>query len=443
MTALFSPSSDLDCRDRCTNANPTARSQAVDLDEVSARLAKLSKDQAQQTASFEPWELPTPDESESPTKEQRSWLRIERRSYDELIKDGGRPFYNIELLDDVGSNPQRHRELLSPWWPENSDFFLVFSPQWIKWRTFRLWQKSSRQIFESRLSEFIDVCARCLEKNFYFGPLELEQDSHRQSKLTTWLEYLCYECREYEPLERVYKKHEKTYKEALQSIIDLGLESHDVEKVIWGESGFEHRCRDRRSFAEHARRMRRREKHLHLKIEASRRPRPGLGDQLKQARARLKKDEKALKQLRKQDDLIEKIKHRFSSYYLGIVQPARQKESYIAWVRDQIPLIHHEMGRMEQALTGRNVSGDEMVTGEGQTVTRSENGGPTCKEAYVLRDPSSSRDDLMPARDESTGTLCRLDESAGAEPPARGSLQDERQFLLVIRGTEPQTIQEP
>lgn len=81
----------------------------------------------------------------------------ETDAYTALVKDGGRPLYPIDLLDEVFRHPDEHGELLRPW-QENLCYSLsswninhsahepweVFQRQWSRWRYFRAWQRDNR-----------------------------------------------------------------------------------------------------------------------------------------------------------------------------------------------------------------------------------------------------------------------------------------------------------
>lgn len=177
----------------------------------------------------------------------------ERAHYTELVNDGGRPWYPIDLLDEVSENPARYREILRYWHPHHQDRFTVFGVQSRKWREFLQFQKDNRGINdnEAEFSAYVesekrrcerennprgvefystrwklwgeweywqilrDIARKANRKEYndggfsgyvaavkdrivrdgYTRDLQLEKDPARQDTLTTWIEYLSYEIR--------------------------------------------------------------------------------------------------------------------------------------------------------------------------------------------------------------------------------------------------------
>ncbi|KAL8296257.1 hypothetical protein RB600_001643 [Gaeumannomyces tritici] len=155
--------------------NPAAHSRPLDLDQLDARLREASSGgtNARSRSSRSP--TPTGPEFEEWAL-QRS-RENEAEAYDKLVKDGGRPLYPIDLLDDVSAsfprgpigaahyvpgNPDKYRELLRPWldnigegyyfrsWrgggTSSEDPWEVFQKQWERWVMFRRWQRDNRDL---------------------------------------------------------------------------------------------------------------------------------------------------------------------------------------------------------------------------------------------------------------------------------------------------------
>jgi hypothetical protein len=77
----------------------------------------------------------------------------EMNAYNNLVKDGGRPLYSIDLLHNISAKPDEYQELLRPWqdWFEetgkyfhwwsscdsSTDTWAVFQRQWWRWQLFR------------------------------------------------------------------------------------------------------------------------------------------------------------------------------------------------------------------------------------------------------------------------------------------------------------------
>lgn len=199
------------------------------------------------------------EEDERPDLVDIEFLRTkyEIESYHELIKDGGRPIYPIDLVRDVLRNPDNYAEILRPW-QESLDQIRpddVLERQWDRWQDFRKWQNNNRgredddggflayierRKYEIRrdilpkpaakrlaqieadpscleprweelqcererhryryrergcngFSDYAEAVRRRLARHDFTRPFQLHEDPKQQDKLTTWIEYLNYE----------------------------------------------------------------------------------------------------------------------------------------------------------------------------------------------------------------------------------------------------------
>jgi hypothetical protein len=70
---------------------------------------------------------------------------VETDAYNALINDGGRPQYQLELLEDVSKNPEEYRNLVSHWqFNDKPNDWKVFRRQFAAWLGFRRLQKFAR-----------------------------------------------------------------------------------------------------------------------------------------------------------------------------------------------------------------------------------------------------------------------------------------------------------
>ncbi len=77
-----------------------------------------------------------------PSEEQGRW-------YDQLVKEGGRPLFPRDRIEEISSNPERYHSLLRPWaadpdLPQPEEDWRVFSKQVDSWHDFRRWQRDNR-----------------------------------------------------------------------------------------------------------------------------------------------------------------------------------------------------------------------------------------------------------------------------------------------------------
>ncbi|KAJ8124649.1 hypothetical protein O1611_g8990 [Lasiodiplodia mahajangana] len=140
--------------------SPTALDKPLDLDQLDARLREVAHaDNTNNTLlRGRPSNLPkTRPRSPEFVREARA-KALETEAYNDLVKDGGRPLYPINLLDRVFRNPDKHNELLRPWLPgwrtrfpwKMYDNFdeprRIFQRQLVRWEDFRKWQNDNRDI---------------------------------------------------------------------------------------------------------------------------------------------------------------------------------------------------------------------------------------------------------------------------------------------------------
>ncbi|KAH8656454.1 hypothetical protein BGZ61DRAFT_466529 [Ilyonectria robusta] len=246
----------LKAQERGLAQSPTACSRPLDLDDLDARLRQVSPNNS---FSLRP-ELKAIERSESPTPPfdlEVHRTRDEIESYHELIDDGGRPLYPIDVIQDVYRNPNNYAEILRPWQESLTQIRPggIFQRQLQRWQDFRKWQNDNRgredddggfpayveqqkhwikrdclkETRARRLAEieadpsclkpewdqmqllrrrqrrlyrerdcdgFHDYAAavkRRLTRHDFTQPFELEEDPKKQDRLATWIEYLNYE----------------------------------------------------------------------------------------------------------------------------------------------------------------------------------------------------------------------------------------------------------
>ncbi|KAG5801990.1 hypothetical protein H9Q71_013424 [Fusarium xylarioides] len=262
--------------------SPTACSCPLDLDDLDARLRQVSPNKSLLLRL----ESPTIDRLRSPTP-PFDRTRRETDAYHELINEGGRPLYSINLIRDVYSDPENYAEILRPWQehlnPVSSSG--IFQRQLQRWRNFRNWQNDNRGCedddggflaYVERRKYVIqrdylpDFCAKrlaeieadpsCLKSQWediqwererqrrhcrergcrgfrdYVGavkrrlachdftqPFELDEDPKKQDKLMTWIEYLNYEYWWLDKYTSDIKRLEPEHDKLWQELIDENI----------------------------------------------------------------------------------------------------------------------------------------------------------------------------------------------------------------------------
>ncbi|KAF5010728.1 hypothetical protein FDECE_3115 [Fusarium decemcellulare] len=237
-------------------------------------------------------------------------LNREKRFHDLLTKAGGRPWYPIERIESVSRNPTEYAELLQYWRtdsPESkSDDWVVFERQW--------------------------------ERTF-----QLEKNSADQDELSQWIEYLCFECFEYEKLSW-YKQHHEPYKEAWRKLVDSKtLRPHEtLEKIenIECEATCENERTKLRQAVEEAR------SHVLLAERDLLDPcvrGPTAQRKLFESQAELDTAIKTFDIFQGRKDAIDEFRGA-TAIYREARRGARRHRILLRWIRDQIPLIEKELG---------------------------------------------------------------------------------------------------
>ncbi|KPM39122.1 hypothetical protein AK830_g7449 [Neonectria ditissima] len=239
----------LKAQERGLAQSPTACSRPLDLDDLDARLRQVSPNK---TFSLR---LETRT-TRSPTP-PLDLTMCETEDYHELVNEGGRPLYPVDLIQDIFQDPDNYAELLWPWQVNISPVspLGIFQKQLQRWQDFRKWQNDNRgredddggflayieqekrrikihclprsrdkQLAEieadpsclksgwnvqqslrerqrclyrergcRRFRDYAEAVKRRLARHGFTEPVELDEDPKKQDKLTTWIEYLNYE----------------------------------------------------------------------------------------------------------------------------------------------------------------------------------------------------------------------------------------------------------
>ncbi|KAI2618211.1 hypothetical protein GGR54DRAFT_640779 [Hypoxylon sp. NC1633] len=246
----------LKAQQRGLSQSPTAYSRPLDLDELDARLCQVSPNDSStirpESQIIERSEPPTP-----PPDPELGPLRFPIICYHELVQEGGRPLFPVDIILDVNRDPEKYGELLRPWMesPDSVSATRIFQRQRNRWHDFRKWQYDNRDLDDDsdtflafveqrkhviqrdylpetqakRLAEieadpsclrplwevvqlgrerqmyhcrergckgfrdYTTAVKRRLTRHGFTQPFELNEDPKKQDKLTTWVEYLNYE----------------------------------------------------------------------------------------------------------------------------------------------------------------------------------------------------------------------------------------------------------
>lgn len=342
------------------SANDAVRSRPVDFDQVSARLIQASprrQSSPPKYTAIERWALrhgasieslresdpPTPTSSGSKTPEDPylQALRFEREDHGELVKDGGRPWYPIHLLEEVSRHPDKHREMLRYWqggMMAGPDQWTVFGGQLIRWRQFRYWQAERREEFRGCIAEYTGWARKFLQnRHSYTAPIEFafEEDPKRQDQLTTWIEYLAYECNFYAKRFEWHRRRQRWYNAQWEKLVDSGvLRPQETEEFI---------CNPDSSFQRTSERI-----HAEKAMESARLGVPSVMHHSRQSQRRsavtrsmLDPSVQSFESIKRRNDLISEFLQTTRSYREA-KRNAERHGILLQWVKEQVSLIEVE-----------------------------------------------------------------------------------------------------
>ncbi|KAK9438292.1 uncharacterized protein VB005_09300 [Metarhizium brunneum] len=134
--------------------NPTANSRPLDLDKLDTLLRHVASEDnsvSRDRPCGRERQTESPDETS-----QEMYQRKEMGAYNNLVNDGGRPLYPIDLLESVSNDRDAYRDMLKPFWrrpqsrkPSEMDHFDdqdVIQRQWLRWQDFPKWQLNNRGV---------------------------------------------------------------------------------------------------------------------------------------------------------------------------------------------------------------------------------------------------------------------------------------------------------
>ncbi len=274
----------------------------------------------------------TPDTDES----RRRDIMHESIFYSELVRNGGRPWYPLDRLDQVSRNPSQHKDLLRAW-TTSPDDFQVFGRQFSRWADFGKWQRSRRDEFEGRIHEYTAWARRKLAKaSFALPSFEFDSDPTRQGRLTTWIEYLTFENNFYQVRYASVDRQPRWCDREWQKLADSGVlrPNETREFLLNGTSVFERAGEDERA--------RRAVKSAESALSLARRASGSSSETLAALEFDLERARQSLNSVSKRLDLIA----RFVRATTGFRENQRRAERHrllLQWIREQLPLIEAEL----------------------------------------------------------------------------------------------------
>ena len=279
-------------------------------------------------------------------------MLYERVFHDELVRNGGRPWYPIHLLEEVSKNPREYTELLRAWqiFPEAlPDDFEVYEGQFVRWVGFGEWQRKIRDEFEGRISEYTAWAKRLLAKHSFERPFEFDEDPKRQDKLTTWIEYMTNEVNFYNVRYAWYERRGKWYDEQWKRLADSGVLQPDEtrEFILNGKSSFQYTAEEAQARkaldSAHSALF-----SAHKAIFDPSQPSDLSSQAYAAAESKLDTARQSFESIKKRNDLVVEFCQETSNYR-ETESRAKRHSILLKWIQEQVPLIAAELGQLNTA----------------------------------------------------------------------------------------------
>ena len=143
--------------------------------------------------------IPSPGSDVSLDSEDMLEKEVQREedAYDQLLEKGGRALYNIDMLRTVSENPDAYTDLIQSFTgskqKDDRAWWCVFRLQKRSWEGFQWVQRIKRKT-DARLAAHNKLAASNRAMLKITEPFVFVMEKDKQDKLTTWMEYLEYEC---------------------------------------------------------------------------------------------------------------------------------------------------------------------------------------------------------------------------------------------------------
>lgn len=311
----------------------------------------------------------------------------ERKHYDELIKEGGRPLFSIDLLDKIIEDPLSHWDLLRPWvqYPpyidpdpeeaEGADWNVFWEQMW-SWRRFRKWQKYIRKNYagwdstfahvqgEGRaLPDYTEAVKTLLAEYDFTRPFQLQKDPMHQDRLTTWIEYLGYECWLHHRLTQRMKCMQPGYDAAWKKLVGSNvLRPFETEEYVCHrtmECALRHQSEeDQATKVVESSKLAAEAVVIAMYKDAHNSKGACLNSEQRmqrmlEAKSRLEAAKESLVLIKRRNDLVTEFKQAVElGPYLTAKEDAKRHSLRIRWILDQVPLIEAESNGSSVVKTG-------------------------------------------------------------------------------------------
>ncbi|KAK3935963.1 putative ankyrin [Diplogelasinospora grovesii] len=374
-----------------SRASVVELSTPVNLNHVTSRLLDIFSSKNTSPLS----QIPSFDRASSVETQPHTPTEVyEKRleAHNVLVNDGGRPFYSVDLIDEVAKDPFSHWEMLRPWVDKPHNFepdpvnnpdvdWSVFKVQLADWRNFRRWQAHNRREGRPRYVEvegpddlafnifvrefrrssptYTEAVKKLLAEYGFTRPFQLHEDATQQDKLTIWIEYLGYEYSMHYRFNHLITSMQLEYDKAWKTLVDAKvLKPLETEEYICNIESASRRqieeglaaaaVKSAKLAAAAALEWRQKD------ITNPRGPRSTPEARIRRmAATKLSLDvaKASLKLIKRQNDLVTEFAVATRNYRIA-KDEARRHDIRARWILEQAPLIEAELKESKAAKTG-------------------------------------------------------------------------------------------
>ncbi|KAI4196204.1 MAG: hypothetical protein LQ350_006697 [Teloschistes chrysophthalmus] len=188
--------------------------------------------QIERSCSASPARSPTPPYTVGQQQED------EKRDYEALLKEKGRPCYPIELGFLVFDNPGQYKDILEYWQHPFSLNKRVFGKQLYEWHEFQRRRQRWRRSYvrRNRFHEYRELTREIRRRHGFGGDVHPREELAEQSKLDDWGEYQAYKLWEHEWSEQKLKEIREKLASARKALTEEGYSAFEkIEELDFGE----------------------------------------------------------------------------------------------------------------------------------------------------------------------------------------------------------------
>ncbi|AEO63071.1 uncharacterized protein THITE_2107924 [Thermothielavioides terrestris NRRL 8126] len=271
---------------------------------------------------------------------------------------------------------------------------------------------------------YVDEAQRRLARHGFPRTFHFDEDPKRQDSLTTWIEYVNYECAWYDEHVRAVERLRPRHEEAWKALVDSGVlrPGETEEYLLTDESALQRQTeRDQAEMAvksaeEFGEAALRETAKAKMDPRRSRYTKEERTRRLAAAHSRLMAAKASLRATTKRTDLIADF-IRESQFYREKKRHVLSHSLLLQWLRDQMPLVEAELVGSKEASNSSVADRDAEVGRERESEVASAR--KTAKRKRLNQPNMLPGDPSLPAREEESSKRVRHDDAMHDTPPSK------------------------